>query len=291
MKRSELDITTFTDYRCFLAERLSELKRQDRKYSLQYFTRKLGLGSRNYLRMVVCGERNLSLRLAERLGEVLGLDERQHDVFLLLVRFAQEGDTGQKNEILRELRKNKRFLDLHKLALDRLDYLADPLLLTLREMAPLDDFTEDPAVLAKRIKGKVSARQVASGLKKLIEMGLLVRSPEGRLVQAHRHQDSGEQLGSVPLRTYHKNMLEQAIESIDGDPTTRHLTGISLSMSEQGYRKSLEQLDLFLDALRRIAEEDPAPDRVLHLEMALYPLTKITIKNDRSSKTKKGVRS
>ncbi|RJO66146.1 MAG: TIGR02147 family protein [Myxococcales bacterium] len=273
MKQTKLEISEYTDFRRFLADRLDELKRQDPKYSMQYFTQRLELGSRNYLRMIINGQRKLTERLAGRLGAALGLDVQQQEFFLRLVRFAQAGSTAEKNEALADLRKNRRFLRVHRLALDHLDYLADPLLVALREMAALDDFSADPVRLAKQLKGRPSARQVAAGLKRLVKMGILIQDPNGRLVQPHRHQESGDQLGSVPLRLYHKNMLELAAKAIDDDPTVRHLTGITLSISEEGYRKALGHLSNFLAELRRVAQEDPSPDRVYHLELALYPMT------------------
>ena len=83
MKRTALDIYQYTDYRDYLKDRLAELKAQDRKYSLRFLAKKLGLSSNSHLKMVMDGDHNLSLELGRKLADFLNLRKQETDFFLI----------------------------------------------------------------------------------------------------------------------------------------------------------------------------------------------------------------
>ncbi|RJO67190.1 MAG: TIGR02147 family protein [Myxococcales bacterium] len=274
MKRTKLSIYAYTDFRAFLRDRLAELKEENPKFSQRYFTGKLGLSGRSYLTMVIDGSRNLSDSLARKLADVLGLGAEETVFFHELIRYGQAKTTEAKSEALDNLRRNKHFLKVHQLDLDHLDYMNDPLTLTLREMVVLQDFREDLKWICERLPVKATPKRVKEGLDKLLRLGLLVRDGQGRLQLAHKHQSTGPRLGSVPLRSYHRTMLKLAAESMDLPTDVRSFSGLTIAVGSASYAKILEAYASFLDKVRAIIDSEEAYDHVYHLEAVLFPLTR-----------------
>lgn len=274
MKKTKLYIYSYMDYRLFINDRLDELKADNAKFSRRYFCSKLGLASTNYLKLIIDGRRNLSDKLLIRMAQVLGLDEEESAFFADLVAYGQAKNTEAKLLALENLRKNKRFIKVHQLALDNFDYFADPVTLTMRELVALRDFREDPEWIAQRMPVKATARQIQESLDKLERLGQIARAEDGSLAVVHRHQSTGSQLGSVTLRSYHLKMLQLAAEAMELPVDTRHYRGLTMSIPGVAYDKIIEQISLCINRIRAIVDESTDATQVYHLEMALFPLTR-----------------
>lgn len=274
MKRTKLYIYSYMDFRLFVNDRLDELKAENSKFSRRYFCSKLGLASTNYLKLIIDGRRNLSDKLLVRMAQVLGLDEEESAFFVDLVAYGQAKNTEAKMLALENLRKNKRFIKVHQLALDHFDYFADPVTLTMRELVALRDFREDTDWIGQRLPVKASPGHIREALDKLERLGQIARTEDGRLAVVHRHQSTGSQLGSVSLRSYHLKMLQLGIEAMELPVDVRHYRGLTMSIPAPAYDKIIEQISLCINRVRAIVDESPDASQVYHLEMVLFPLTR-----------------
>ena len=70
----EIDVFEYLDYRAFLRDLYLERKERGRGFSYRAFSRRAGLKSPNYLKMVIDGIRNITPAMAERFARALGLD-------------------------------------------------------------------------------------------------------------------------------------------------------------------------------------------------------------------------
>jgi len=274
MKRTRLTIYEYTDFRRFIADRLTELHVERSQYSRRYICRKLGLASNNYLKLIIEGQRRLTDSLAPKLAEILGLSDRETEFFLDLVGYNQARTTTAKNKALNDLRLHRRFVQVHQLAIDAFDYFADPITVAMRELVALEDFQEDPDWISARLRQPATPRQIRAAITKLERLGLLARDPNGRLHAVDAHQDSGAQLGSAPLRTYHVNMLRLAGEAMELPPTTRYYQGLTVSIPGSAYERIVAQVQKAVEEVRSIVDEARPCEHVYHLELAFFPLTK-----------------
>lgn len=272
MRRTELNIFSYTDYRAFLKDRLDELKRWNEKYSRRYLVRRLKLANSNYLKMLIDGTKPLTDTLLAKLVLELGLTEDESSFFVKLAHYGQARSTLAKSEALDALRSHRRFSNVHALDLSQFDYMTDPVALALREWAVLPGFEEDPKWLAKRMIPRSTPRAVKNALERLVALGILVRDESGRLAAPHAHQSTGSQFGNVPLRTYHRKMLETAVCAMDRPVEERSYSGLTFTASEEVYRSILERYAKFLNEVRALLDGDANPDRVCHMEMAIFPL-------------------
>lgn len=274
MRKTDLNIYSYTEFRSFLNDRLLELKKQDRKFSRRFLSKKLDLANSNHLKLIIDGARNVSEELTQRLARVLGLNKEERLFFLDLVHYGQAKTTEAKADSFEKLRRNRHFMKVHQLTSDQFDYYADPLMLTLREIVALKDFQEDPEWIASRMPTKVTFEEIKKALSKLQRLGLLVRDSEGLLKLAHQHQRTGEQLGSTPLRTYHRKMLSLAAKALELPVEKRYYNGLTMAIKADMYPKLLELHAEFIDKVRSLIDEEEAYDDVYHLETTLFPLTR-----------------
>jgi uncharacterized protein (TIGR02147 family) len=237
MERTTLNVYRYTDFRAYLKDRLDELKALDAKYSLRFLSDKLGLASKSHLKMVVDGSRNLTDPLARKLAQVLSLREKEAAFFLALVRYTQAKTTQARTEALDEMRRSPQFLQVHRLELDRFDYLADPLLVTLRELICLKGFRENPIWLASRLPMKATPAKIRKAIEKLVRLGLAVRDEAGVLHPAHKHQDTGDEIQSTALPIFYKQMFRLAADALEHPSHARHLGGLTMGVSQDGYTK------------------------------------------------------
>ena len=291
MKRSNLDIYAYTDFRAFIQDRLAELKELDRKYSLRFLSNKLGLSSKSHLKMVADGKHNISEPLARKLATALGLDNGEIDFFLTLVTYGQAKDGEQRAAALEKLRSAKRFLQLHQVDLDQLDYYSDPVTLTLRELVELPDFEESSAWIGRRLPVKATAAGIRKAIEKLLRLGLLERDGDGRLRQAQTHIHSGHGFNSVALGTLYRESFQRAADSLAIPGTERYLGTILGAISKDSYDKIVRYYDEFIDKVRNVIDQDQQPEQVYQLVMGLYPLSRSDASSKEPGRPKRGGKS
>lgn len=274
MKNTKLDVFEYADFRRFIEDRMNELSAENSKYSRRYFCRKLGLASNNYLKMIIDGARSLTDSLAPKVAEVLGLSGKETAFFIDLVKYNQAKTTEAKNKALQELRLHRRFVKVHRIAIDKFDYFADPVTLAMREVVALNDFRENYDWIASRLLISATDKQIEEALNTLLRLGQIERAEDGTLRQTNAHQDTGPQLGSAPLRAYHINMLKQAAESIELPVDTRYFQGLTVTIPSKAYEKVIEKIQEAMEEIRKIVDEEEPSEEVYHLETAFFPLTK-----------------
>jgi len=275
MKTTKVNIYKYSDYRSYLKDRFTELKTVDKKYSLRFLSKKLGLASNSHLKMVMDGTHNLSIELARKLTEVLRLEKQESDFFVALVKYGQAKNTHEKTEALQELRKSTQFVKLHQVELNQFDYYNNPLTLILRELVSVPDFSEDPEWLASKLPFKVTTKEIENAVAKLLKLELLTRDEKGRLRAKHPHITTGHGFGSVALKGYYLNAFDKAGDCLEIPGTVRHLGGMTMAVSAAAYERIVQHFQQFLNTIRAEVVEDEDPDRIYQLVMAMYPLTRL----------------
>jgi len=275
MKRSQLDIHEYTDFRSYIRDRYAELKASDKKYSLRYLARKLGLSSNSHLKMVMDGSHNLSIDLARKVAEFYCLNKQETDFFISLVKYGQAKNTREKAEALDELRRVSQFVKLHQLELDQFDYYNDKLTLILRELVVLPDFVENTRWIARRLPFKATAKEIREAIDKLVRLKLLSRDENGILFVTNLHVTTGNSIDRVAIKSYYMNGFADASTSLEMSGLHRHVGGITMAVSRNTYDKIVNHFQEFLNVIRAEVCADEKPENVYQLVMGLHPLTRI----------------
>src|SRR6478735_304809 len=91
------------------------MKERRRGFSHRAFSRRVGLGSPNHLKRVMDGERNLTLEMAARFAEALGLTGEAADYFVQLVRLGQAKSSLERSRAYEKLTTFKAYRRTRKL--------------------------------------------------------------------------------------------------------------------------------------------------------------------------------
>ena len=139
--------------------------------------------------------------------------------------------------------------------------LTDPVVLGLPGALP------EPATLAAQIRPQAPPERVADALNVLRQTGRLPDEVQaGNTPTAPKNNPSGS--------TYHRQMIALGAESIERWPSDmRFISGFTASVSSEGLERLRRRLGEVVEVMLEECERDSAADRVVQLNVQLFPLT------------------
>jgi uncharacterized protein (TIGR02147 family) len=266
-------LVDYLDYRAYLRDYYSA-KKALRGLSFRSFSQRAGLGSPNYLKLVMDGDRNLSDAMAARFAKALNLDADDSAYFGNLVRFCQAKGSEERAGLFGKLTGFQRYQQARPLDAAHADYHCQWYLPALRELAARADFSADPSWIARMLSPPISEQQAKEGLALLLRLGLLVREKSGRITQGELLVSTGAEVRTVHIASYHRMMLERAIQSIDGfTPDQRDISALTLCMGKGGLKRLKLRLQRFRRELLELSTEEKNPKQVVQVNLQLFPLS------------------
>ena len=271
----------YTDYRRFLADWFAEKKRANAGFSLRVWAERSGFKARDYLLRVMRGERNLSQEGAEKLSKFFRFSEKQAEYFQALVQFNQARATADKERCFARLSEVRKYGAHQRLRQDQFEYLTAWYHSALRSLLPVvapagsSDGQEDWDRLGKLLDPPLSAKQARDSVELLLRLGLLARDAKGRYAVQEPALSTGEEVASLGVAAFHRATMELAKRSIDRHPPdARDISGVTMSISGEGFRRIKSELRAFRKRIQAIASADTGEDMVYQLNLHFIPLTR-----------------
>lgn len=270
-----VNIFEYLDYRAYLRDHYAERKAHEYGFSHRAFSKRAGLRSTNYLKLVMEGERSLTPEMAQHFAVGCGLKGAAADYFCELVAFSQAQTAAERNRCHERLMRYKQYRAIHQLEAAQTVYHSTWYLPAIRELAARPDFDSDPKWIARTLAPRISADEAEKALSTLLQLGLLVRDANGKARQA----DALVTTGSGPLGhhvvNYHRTMLERAAAAIDEIPREeREISSVTLCVSQEVLLDLKERIREFRREILQVAELGGPPERVVQLNFQLFPLSK-----------------
>jgi len=271
-------IWEYTDYRLWLTEHFRVNKILNPRYSYGVLARKAGFLARDFLLRVMRGDRQLGEESAQRLAQSLNLDRRERAYFLSLVDYNQARKADQR-EIAwgklqhalaqsRDASAPRLLTDIHREVLGSWHHLA------IRSWLEMNPDPGDWELLGKRLRPNRSAAVVRRSVQ-LLEKGCLVeKRPDGLWHATEKSIATSPEVTRPAMRRFHHDCLGLAQTSLEDVPANqRNITGLTLGISERGYRLVCERIASLHKEVMQLAEIDADADRIYQLTLALFPLT------------------
>lgn len=272
---ADIDVFAYLDYRAYLRDYYNARKAAGRGFSYRSFSRRAGLKSPNYLKLVVDGERNLSSDMAERFATACGLKDDEHRYFVDLVAFSQATTMSERNQHYARLTGFKRYRNAHKLDLAHAAYFSAWYMPAIRELAARADFRDDPAWIAQQLLPAISQQEAEHALATLLELGLLVREADGKVRQTDALLSTGPETRGLHIVAYHRAMVQRAMEAIDLVPAAeRDISSLTLCLGEAGLRAFKERVQRFRKELLELSALEANPEQVVQINFQLFPLSR-----------------
>ena len=268
------DVFQYLDYRAYLRDHYVHKKEHGSSFSFRAFSRRAKLGSPNYLKLVMDGERNLTRETAARFAEALGLRGEEAAYFLDLVAFNQAESSTARSAAYARLTGFRKYRSLHKLELAHAAYHATWYLPAVRELAARKDFREDPGWISRRLLPRITRAEAQHALQTLLALGLLVRDAEGAVRQGEALVSTGPETVGLHIHNYHRMMMERAAASIDlVRAPMRDISSLTLCLGDGGLVRLKERLQRFRRELLELSALEDAPRDVVQINFQLFPLS------------------
>lgn len=273
-KDSRPRVFEYVDYRRFLADYYAYQKARRYGFSFRVFSRRAGIRSSNYLRLVIDGKRNLTHSMAERFAMGCELSGTAAEFFCDLVEYAQADTTRDRNRAYERLNGYRQFRAARKLDSAQATYHSTWYLPAIRELVKHPEFDPDPRWIARQLLPRITKREAERGVGLLLELGLLVRDGEGILQQAEPLLTTGPGPLGNHIYNYHHMMLERAAAALDGmDREERELSCVTLAVSQAKFEEIKTRVRAFRRQLLHEAEREQQPERVIQVNFQLFPLS------------------
>lgn len=267
------DVFTYLDHRKFLSDVFEELKGTRPNFSHRAFAKAAGFASSNYVMLVMQGKRNLSGEGIQKIAKALKLKKAEAEFFENLVRFNQAASDTEKNFYYGRIAGNRRYAAARPLEKGQFEYYSNWYVPAIREMVLLEDFQEDPAWIAARLKPAITPREAEGALKLLTGLGLLVRDDAGRLVQKDPHIASGDEVASLAMTNFQREMIARAAASIDATPADlREVGSLTFAASKERLAEAKRMIREFRSRLAGFLAEGPGADAVYQFNFQLFDL-------------------
>lgn len=268
------EVFGYLDYRAYLRDYYLFRKAKGSSFSFRAFSLRAKLRSPNYLKLVMDGARNLTREMSARFAEACGLRGEDAAYFVDLVAFNQASSTKERNEAYQKLTGFRRYRSHHKLELRHAAYHSTWYLPAVRELAARRDFRDEPAWIARRMYPRITNAQAAEALGILLELGLLVREPSGRVRQGEPLVSTGAETQGLHIHNYHRMMMQRAAESLDlVRSPERDISALTLCLGDGGVARLKQRLQRFRRELLELSALEEAPIQVVQLNLQLFPLS------------------
>lgn len=275
----------YLDFRAYLIDESMRRSMLPAGFSQRRFLQKAGIKSPSLFKQVIDGERNLTAETTEKFIIGLGLEGDDAQFFRHLVGFSQAKSATVKEKHYAAMVKLGAAADVKIVGSELYRFYEKWYLAPLRELVAEVDFGDNWKKLAQMLTPPITATEAKKGVALLEELGLISRV-SGRWVQNHPTLSTGHQVDSLAVRQFNRQMLEMAAESLERFPKEKRRTsGITLSLSEEGYRLVEQEIEAVEERILAIAEQDQKEKRcVVQLMNTLFPLAEIERKREKGGK-------
>ena len=272
-KRTTVDVFQFLHYRPYFRAVYEELKQVEERFSFRSLQRRAGFSDRaNHFWQVLNGSVRLTVEAADKYAGALGLSAAERNHLRGLVALEAAKSDAEREPIITRILSSSRFLSEKRYLTAMLVLYSDALLPVLLTAAELDTFRDDPAWLAARYFTTITPAEIAAGLKKLEDHGLLVRDETGRLrpapINLSDYQAAARETGEA-MRTMRRTQIRKAMftafDAMDHQPFgERVFYCSSFAVPEGCYEELKERVLSFQEDLKSIALKHGGPKDALY---------------------------
>ncbi len=251
-----------------LRERLVEIQRENPRYSLRAFSRKLGVhvGALTY---IMNGKRNVSRALAERIATRLLLDPQSRSELLRLFPDKRRKAASEDGK------HGPRYLEMNAA---QFKVAAEWEHFAVLSLIKCDDFQGTSEWISNRL-GITSSRS-RDVVQRLLQLGLLEIGEDGQLTRTAESFRTPDDFADISLKKHHDQTLELAKVSLYRDDVAlRDFTTITMSIDPRKISMAKERVRSFQDDLSALLESGTQTE-VYRLSMQLFPLSRINSGED-----------
>ena len=266
-------IIEYQDYRKYMSDFYEERKRCS-AFTWREFSRLAGFSSPNYIKLVCERKSGLSKNGVEGVADAMGLVGTDRDYFRAMERFADAKSDEKRKLAFHEMQKIAKESHLRVVDSESFQYFESWVNPVVRELAPIMPGAK-PLELARNCYPEVTAAAIRQSLDFMLRVDFLKKVGEDAYEQTDKVVTGSSEAIPLALRSMNRQMSQLAAEAVDSvPPEKRHITGVTLGMSESTYKWLVQKLEELRQQVVAMAAKEKDYEKVYRLNLQLFPLTK-----------------
>ncbi len=269
---SMLLIFEYKSYRVFLKEFISYSQKQNPKYSLRLFAKKIGINPSSVVR-ILNGQRNISSDLENRIISTLKLRTRKARYFSLLVKYDQAKRPAEKRIYYEQLRLF-RYTKLKTLPPTSDEYFLHWYNVATRELLNIVQGNADSNKLSKLLIPHVKPNDIRKSLTILRKLGLIVKNKKKKWVPTDKFVSTPNEWTNTATHSFQCQMADLGRTALDAFPKSdRDISTLTISLSENGLNNVKEIITQARQDILQATASDTNVTRVYQVNLQLFPLS------------------
>ena len=267
----------YQNYREYLRDYYLAQKKEKAGFTYARFSLLAGLGSPNYFKLIMDGQKNLTNENLVRFCHALKLGDLESEYFETLVYFNQAKNNIERDYYQQRLKRiKKRTGQGRERVLEEyeFDVMSNWLYSAILVMTNIKSFRENPEFIKQRLFDLVSEEEVTKVLSTLQKLGLTKRDEDGRLRQTTKTIKTKADFGRLAARNFYEGLLTRAVKGFQlSEPHEREFGAYLVGISEKQMPELKKRVRAFMADLYEWALQNPDPEEVYALTFGAFPLT------------------
>jgi uncharacterized protein (TIGR02147 family) len=274
-------IYSYLDYRHYLSDIFSLLKKAHPSLSLRGFAKMAGSSSPNFLRLIESRKLNIQPAGIHALSQSLKLTAKERAYFEYMVAFDHAKTHDEKDRYFRLILSTREYKMIRTLDKGQYELFSHWYFPVIRELITSASFPGDPGWIGGKIVPVVSTAKVKKAVAVLESLGLIRRTENGAWEQTQRIVSTPSEVLSIAVTTYHKNVIALAAEAIERfRADERDIRAVTLGVSQTGFVEVKRRMEAFWKELLSYADTQKTSDRIYQINMQLFPVSESMAGND-----------
>jgi len=265
----------YTNYRLFLRD-YYQFHKREHGLTCRQFAARAGLRSSAWLTHLIKGTRNISEESSLRISEALEITPEQRGYFQMLVRFNQARTAEEKNKAYLEVLRFKESLDIVQIVDRHYEYYTQWYHPVIRSLVSKVNFGDDFGLLGRSCVPAITPKAARASVRLLEKLGLIRKQPDGRWTQTDHVISTGDEVYSVNIVNYHKEVAGLAKNAFDRcSREVREISALTLGIDEATFRTIKSRIQSFRKEIVELARNSSTSDRVYQMNFQLFPVSRI----------------
>ncbi|MGA2507346.1 MAG: TIGR02147 family protein [Chitinispirillaceae bacterium] len=264
----------YLDYRDFLKDFYEEKKNERTFFSYRLFGTKVGMDA-SYLAKVLIKHRHVSNNSIGKIALFCGLNEREEEYFEALVHFVK-AKSHKESKVLFERLLSLKSVSAKTLVEHQYVFYQKWYNSAIRSILEFYEFRGNYRALAEQLSPKISVKEAKESIGLLEKLQLIKRDETGRYRMTDSAITTGPQWHSLAIQAFQEETIRLSLESLSRHPKKhRDVSTITMNINGQNFQEIRERIKDFRSTVINYANEQSSPDRVVQLNIQMFPLSKI----------------
>jgi len=269
------NIFNYTDYRKFLKDYYEENKKKCTYFSYRYWSQKAGINASAFYKYIIDGKRGLTKASILKTARAIGFAEDEVNYFENLVYFNQSDSLKDKDMFFNLLMEKRSKINIHIVQKDSYEFYTEWYHTIIREIATMTDFSDDYPGLARLLLPAITPRQAKESIELLLRLQMLVKEKDGTYKHSNPLISTGPEVKNFAVMRFQMEMLKLALDSFEKfKGEQRLMAATTFSISEQTFEHFKAKIRQLRQELMEMARNDSSPEKVYHLNINLFPVSK-----------------